>query len=172
MAAGVLPEKWTLVGYPWFDSILISKTPDYERGDDREALATWIEDCQMMWLSDGRTDHGINFHDFILWVTNEYEEPHWLDSLKASGLYEEWTRHLQQKSSNRDDQISSLMLKHGGNKTRVAEEMGLSRTRLNQLLEKKSETIQEEKALPKNQRVATAADPFGVAAKSLKNKKK
>ena len=82
-----------------------------------------------------------------------------IEKLLSAGVHED-----------RDRQLIDLMEKHGGVKTRVAEEMGISRTRVGQLLAKMKG--QKERLNLRNGRQVTASDPFGMARKPLKSKRK
>lgn len=89
-------------------------------------------------------------------------------------LKEDLTQIKQLLSSggqeDRDRQLIALMEKHGGVKTRVAEEMGISRTRVGQLLAKMED--QNKRSIPRNRRQIIASDPFGMVHNPLKKKKK
>lgn len=171
LVAGIIPEHYTGFGFPWFDTIFISNTGDYDRGDDREALLQWLQDCKDRWLSDGRPSERINFYEFVQWVTREYEQPHWMPALERSGKWGTWTAHLvtlEAPTEDRRAMAHALLEKHDGNKAAVAREMGISRTRVNQLLSDNKLAVRAER----KPLTTTPSDPFGLAAKSLNKKKK
>ncbi len=164
LAVGLIPEKYEGWGVPWFDTIFISNARGYEPGDDADAVWQWMEDCKDRWESEGRPTEGLNLREFIDWVSTEYETPHWMRELQASGEWEEWTAHLAVSTSpDRRALARDLLAKHHGNKSAVAREMGISRTRVGQLVDD---------AKPTQPLAVAASDPFGISCKPLKTKRK
>lgn len=162
LAVGLIPEVYEGFGVPWFDVLFISNANGYSRGDDADEVWQWMADCKERWVSGGGPSDGLNLREFIDWVCAEYEQPHWLPSLVASGDWERWTsdRHHATPEARRA-LAERLLEKHNGNQSAAAREMGVSRTRINQLL------ARPEKAQPL---ALKASDPFSLVAKSLNRK--
>ena len=92
LAVGIVPEKYDLIGYPWFDGTAISQYTninDNIRGDDLDAIATWMEDCRAIWDSHGGSEK-VNLIDFMRWLIERYGEPHWFTEARIMGDYDEF----------------------------------------------------------------------------------
>jgi len=173
IAVGILPETWegAFVVF-WIDGDpFLSSTNDGREGDDADAIWGWVVDCKERWISVGKEAERINLVEFIDWVSREYQKPHWLEYLENSGHWGAWTSSDELSTSFKDmspdarrEHVSKVLVKHGGNQTHAGKELGISRTRIGQLIGNTKKESRKPLAF-------SPQDPFGIATKPASKKR-